>query len=708
MSARRSRSRRSSSWSTGFNTADRRHGGRRQAAAYFGPATRRGRGPWTGGRGPVHMPDYGPPPYDNRAARRAARRSARGWAADNGPGVYPHWTGGPSGSVSVRGGRRPGGSLVARSPRLLCRAAWKYRWQLAPVAGGGLVFAAGALAPVIAALVLAGTAAGAWWWARSGAQLRDRMLLSVLERRSLALWTAAASVWLLCAALPAPAAGSPWLLAASLAYPGYRWGASRRVRRVHRLSPAAQAVVDRWTEAVAMRGPGPLQGSRIIRSTVKEPAEGAYTFTVQLAAGVHGREAATDAGRRGVEVELHLPVDTAALEPDRDDATRMHVTLTPSRHLSTKPPEWEGPQLADDGTMPIADAPDGERISIAVYNPDGVEHCFIVGTSGAGKSSTTATIALPGPNAGIETLWMIDGKEGGSAPYLAAACDWYASSPEAWGQVIDAAHAVLLERKRRRSGKHRWDTPNEPDPILTVLIDEATSVAVRTSSARHAKVLEMLREGRSLGVRIIQVAQDPMGTDLLGGRKARDLMTGAGAMLAHRPGGSLAGRIALDSTSNRSIDLTSLPPEPGFLAVIRRGRVLAPVARVRHATPAKAGTAASRITPRSLGEADTAAAGPAYAGRMDGAVPAVEQPAAAVPTPREEAQTTLVDGESTTTRLARHIVAETLAGVDRPVPRGWIVRRTGLAPATVTKALAELEADECAERVRGQKWQAIP
>lgn len=48
------------------------------------------------------------------------------------------------------------------------------------------------------------------------------------------------------------------------------------------------------------------------------------------------------------------------------------------------------------------------------------------------------------------------------------------------------------------------------------------------------------------------------------------------------------------------------------------------------------------------------------------------------------------------------------AAVVARLPRSGIVRRTGLAPATGTKALADLEADEAAERVRGQKWQAIP
>jgi hypothetical protein len=698
MSARGRRNRRTARRYPDQRSAARR--GRRtgQPGPFIDPYAVRGRRR-SGRGGPVYVPVYGPDRYANRAARRAARRAAT-WTGPDGTPAMAHAGG-------RRAYHRGGPSLVSRAPELAARGAWRYRWQLAPVAGGVAVLAAGTVAPVVSVAALSGASVGAWRWAASGRPVRGRMFLSVLERRTLALWTGTAAAWSAWSALPVWGAGSAWTLAAMTAYPSYRWAASRRVRKVHRLSPAAQAVVDRWSEAVALRGPGPLKGSRVVRSTMREPAVGAYAFAVQLAPDVHAKDAATDAGRRGVEVQLKLPVDTATLTPDRDDATRVHVTLTPSRHLETDPPAWEGPQLLErdgEGLVLLADTPDGQQIPIAVYNRDGVEHCFIVGTSGVGKSSTTAAVALPGPTKGLETLWYVDGKQDGSAPYLAPAFDWYAVTPESWGQAIDAAHAVLRERKRRRAGKHRWDAPNEADPILTVLFDEATTVAAAMSSARHAKVLEMLREGRSLGVRIIQVAQDPMGTDLLGGRKARDLMTGNGAVLAHRPGGSLAGRIALDSTGKRNLDLTSLPPEPGFLAIVRRGKVLAPLARVRFAAPDAAGAAARLVTPRSLGADDAKAAGEVYAARRQPAA----APSAAAEIPAQRTEPATEEAPNDAVRLARDVVAETLAGVDRPVSRGWIVRRTGLAPATVSKALTELEDDQLAERVHGQKWQAIP
>src|SRR3954452_9763095 len=151
---------------------------------------------------------------------------------------------------------------------------------------------------------------------------------------------------------------------------------------------------------------------------MREPAEGAYAFTVPLAGDIHAKDAAAEAVRRGIESQLRLPLDTALVSPDRDDATRLLVPLPPARHLEAEPQAWPGPVLLEDGGIPLAVTPDGQDIAAALFNEDGVEHALIVGTSGAGKSSTTAAFALPGPTAGYETLWYLDGKEGGSAPYL--------------------------------------------------------------------------------------------------------------------------------------------------------------------------------------------------------------------------------------------------------------------------------------------------
>ncbi len=669
----------------------------------------------------------------------------------------------------------PGGGLRGRAayvPDMVGAWAWARRWQLAPVAAGLGVLGAAASAPVWAGLGLGAGAGGMWWAARTGIQPRGRWWLSTRERLVAAVWLATAGVWSLWSAIPVlPGSGSPWLLAAGLAGPSWTWATSRRIRPVEPepsvLSPGAQLVVDRWTEAVALRGPVALQGSIVLPDTMTEPAEGAFAFTVQLAENVHGQDAAAEAARRAVEAQLRLPVGTAALAPDRDDATRLRVTLTPSRHLENASVPWPGPEMTPDGLVPIAATPDGGEIAVRYHSETGVRHGMFSGTSDAGKSTLLCAWILAGPSRGVSSVWFIDGKRGTSAPQVRGAVDWYAPKPAQWPVVIQTLYNVFCARAERRgdAGLDTFRVGHEDEPVIELWIDEASSVSKVLPQRMHAWVLEMLREGRALGIRIVQGAQDVMATEIIGGRMARDLLAGNGTVIALRPGGSQAKRLTLDST-NTDVDLTGLPPEPGFCAIVEKGTVLAKVARIRHATRTQVEDAVRSITPRPLEGADLAAAGPAYLARHTGN-PTPGTPGAGPATgSRAERQVGHADGAEgpgdTTepagrpggaplggwsigpsgsrageaarardrrrhqlsgdgpgepeageplagqVRLARDVIAQALAGIDRPVTRGWLAHRTGLALSTVTRVLTELEAEGRAERAGRQKWRPVP
>jgi hypothetical protein len=634
----------------------------------------------------------------------------------------------------------PGTSVVGHLPEIAGRAAWRYRWQLTPVAGVAGVVGATALAPALTPVVLAGAGAGAWWAARTAKTVRGRMLLSVRERTLAAWWFTAASLWAAWAAIPVlPGSGAPAVLVTATAWPAIQWGRSRRVRRpAPVLSAGAIAVIDRWSEAIALRGPAPLLGSAIITGTMSEPADGAYAFTVQLAEDVHGRDASAESARRAIETHLRLPVDTAAVAPDRDDATRVHVTLTPARHLETTSVPWPGPEITDDGQIPIAARPDGTLVQVAHHDRNGVRHGLFSGTSDAGKSTLISAWILVGPASGISVVWFIDGKGGTSCPRIRHACDWYATKPHQWTTVIDTLYGVFLARRDRRGDAHQdvFSVGTETDPVIELWIDEASAVAKRLTAIQHEWVLEMLQEGRALGIRIVQGAQDVMATGIVGGRQARDLMAGNGAVIALRPGGSMAKRLTLDSTSI-DIDLMALPPEPGFAAIIQKGQVLAEVARIRFAERDAAEAAAKAITVRHLTGPDLEAAGAAYAdrrnptppaddrassprqrqsdaGRTGGAPPVDTGDTSEEPDNRARAAEAYrrsgrpLEPLAGQVRTARDIVADALASVDQPVTRGWIAERTDLAHSTVTKALTELEAEGRAQRAGAQRWRAIP
>ncbi len=456
------------------------------------------------------------------------------------------------------------------------------------------------------------------------------MWLSVRERRAAATWCTAAAAWVpLAAATPLPVGVEALGLLGASAWPAWVWWTSRRIRPVEPaetapgMSAAAAELVAAWPATIATNGPEQLRGSRIVAETMSEPAPGSYAFAVELAADVHAQDAAGDGVRRYLERALRLPVGTAALEADRDDCARLRVTLTPSRHLERVDAVWPGPVLEPDGSFPLALAPDGTAVPGAVWNERGVEHFFVVGTTGAGKSVTTGALLLPGVVNRREVVFYVDGGTGASAGHLAGAMDWWAVTEDEWVAAIECAYAILKDRKARRGamGLSSWRGAAERDPIITLYLEEATTVLeslpakVRDRLAAMAR--EIAREGRKFGIRFGQAVQDPMGTDTLGGRKVKGLLSGGGTVVGHRPGDKTAAFLSVGSTAEK-IDLTALPGEPGWAAVIRRGQVLARAARIRHASEDAVTAVLDGFVPRGLDGADAAAAGTAYATRTRG------------------------------------------------------------------------------------------
>lgn len=568
------------------------------------------------------------------------------------------------------------------------RAAWRWRWQLAPVAG--------LAATTAAATVVPGTVAG---WstitaviAAGAASAGGDTLLRSVERRAVAVSAAATSVWATAITF-APgvevSVASVGVLAAATAWPAWRWARNRApwgtdagAAPQGRWSSHATAIVDAWPVLIAAEeGPGPglalLRGSAVDEDTVHEPASGTIVFEVELRDDVHCQQMTGENLRRALERGLRLPVDTTRLAPCPEDSGRVMVTLTPGRALQNTDAAWEGPILAEDGSVALALSESGDDVRAALWNKDGVEHGLIVGTTGTGKSNTLAALILPGVLNNREVIFFVDGGMGTSAAHLAGACDWWATDPDAWAPAIHAAWRVLKERKARRAaaGLSRWRGFDEGEPVLTLVIEEATTVLRHLEAEKNTaavdEVMELLREGRKLGVRVIQLAQDPVGSDLIGGRQARGLASGGGVMVGHRPGDGTSNMLATGSTAS-SVDLRTLPPEPGWCAVIRRGAVTSARARVRFACDDDVRDLLIVHSLRSLDGPDATAAGTAYRRRSHGPAVAAAQAGIEAPTTptvdpddwglTEPAAPTV--GESTPTVASPPTLAEALAGLE--------------------------------------------
>ena len=632
--------------------------------------------------------------------------------------------------VPVAAVRRPGDSVERTA-----RWAWANRWPLTPVLGACAVWAGSAHAPLATTGLLTLGAAGLWVITRSGATFKGRMVLSERERRTAAIWASvAASIAPLAAlGLPIPVVGG--LLAAGTGWPAWSWIDSRRIRDKKQpvteapevLSQKARDLIGAWPLTIGESGPDALLGSHIVADTMREPAQGTFAFEVELRGDVHNKDADGAGIQRALERAMRMPVDTVELKIKRDDSARVLITLSPDRALDGVSAPWPGPVLnaGVEGLMPLAVTEARDMIYIALWNKDGVEHLLLVGTSGAGKSTTSIVLLLPGVAAGHEVVIYIDGKKGQSASRVAGACDTVVTDPKDFAAAILAAHSVMSARFARRAmlGQDQWHTLDESEPVVTLFIEEAKKVLGHLPAKAQVLVNDIAQQGRSVGVRLAQVVHDPRGADTIGGKVTRDLMAGNGTVVALRPGGSVAGRLSLDSTSE-DIDLTALPASPGWCAIVRKGTVLTRKARILWAQDDDIDAALAAITPRTLTGDDLAAAGGWYATAMRGPelarriranqaahaaghplpYPAAtttakgSAPAPAWGTPEPAGDTT--PGENTsegprlnTTAAAAQADAETNRRAvldalgDGPMTRAQIVETTELSRATVGRAL---------------------
>jgi hypothetical protein len=531
----------------------------------------------------------------------------------------------PGGRVPVQR-RGPGESYLAQHPHAPVVWLWRHRWPLAPVVVAAGTVAGASHVPMATGLTLAG-AAGLFQVGASWPRVRTiggRAWLSTKERRTAAIGLVAAAGWVgITDAVP----GLGWraravLLAAVLGVPAWQWWAARRVRGGKLSALAARLVADWPVKVAGPGGPKPLRGSSVVAPSVAEPVEGTVVMTVRLD-GVHPTTATTTPVRQAVEVALGMPLDSVRLETIRDAgaADRIKVTLGASRHLEAAPTAWPGPVLGQDGSLPVALDAAGDVVKIHAWNKDGIEHGLISGTTGMGKGGTTIVVVLPGVLAGLEVVFYVDGKHGMSAPEIKPLATRLAVEDHQWSQAVDIVFAVMEAREKRYGAANlkRFEVGTNPDPWITLLIDEASTIAGALNTKRTRKVDAIAQRGRAVGIRLIQVSQSVRSDKIVGGVPTRDLLTGGGFSINHKPGGSSAARLATDGIQVAGLveALQALPGEPGMAVITRRGQVLATQARVFDAETEAIALIQQWLVdggrPRELAGADLAAAGPVYA-----------------------------------------------------------------------------------------------
>ncbi|MGL5827895.1 MAG: hypothetical protein ACRCYU_24275 [Nocardioides sp.] len=519
---------------------------------------------------------------------------------------------------------------------------WRYRWQLAPVYATAVTLGASRISTpgTLSALAVAGLVA---WAAETRApdKIGGRVWLSRPERRLVRSWMTRAVIWAagsavvvpllhrLAAVMPDPGTAHAWVttvgvlaLGAAVARPTWLWWRSRSWNREAteqepEKSQKARDLVARWPLDVAAFGPDALRGSYITH--IEDRDHGVVVAVITL--GMHSAKAVNAETQNWLEHKLRMPVGTLRLEAVRERSTDVRLTLAPERALEKAPVSWEPVTLSEDGDFPLAVDEAGVDVRIHTFSASGVEHLLLLGVTDTGKSFTLVACILPGVLDRREVVWYADGGGGSSSSHVAAACDWWAPETKDWKAVIAAGTRLLNHRKAYRAamGVSSWRGLAERVPMVTIVLEEATTINGQLTDSEQEQILTFVREGRKLGIRVVMSTQDGLAELLPGGRPARDQIAGGGAVIGHRMGGSQATRLASDSTPG-DIDLRAMPAEPGFCAILRRGQIRTPRARVKYATPEKVAAHMAGVVVREIDDPqELAVLGKAYAGRITGA-----------------------------------------------------------------------------------------
>lgn len=594
------------------------------------------------------------------------------------------------------------GGLARKRADETRKAAWRYRWQLAPfVATGGLVAGASLDPLTMTGTALAAAAGMALAQHKGPDKINGRTWLSRRERGLVAKWAAAAAAWSGVVTIGMDPISMPGLMSLAVGTSAQTvcWWMSRQVRPAgeqeadsleEALSERTKAIEANWPQVVAALGPSGLRGSRLIDIKDLRTEEGELTgtsvLTVELRRQVHAHDVVNETTRLWLERELEQGIDTVQLQPDRDHSGRLTIVLTPERHLETTSKLWDGPIITEDGRIPVAVTPAGDLVYIRLWASDGVRHLVMVGSSGSGKTNAYNVMLLPGVLAGKEVLIYVDGKRGTSSPELAPAMDMVALKDNTWGPTIEMVYNVMVAREDRYGdmGISKFDV-NGPDPIVALAIDEGHTVKKALTPRQEEMVEEISERGRALGVVLKLGVQRPTADHVPGGMNTREnLMGTAGNVVGLRPGGAVSKSITLSATS-ADIDLLGLPEGPGWAAILSGGGVMAEKARFVNIPDPKdhpegidllAKHMPEDFVPDPLRGADAIAAGETYRTRTTGAMWLARMAArraeegrdqAGVPSnsPTVTSSTELVAaGDSTTVTIGISEPADTITDVD--------------------------------------------
>jgi hypothetical protein len=371
------------------------------------------------------------------------------------------------------------------------------------------------------------------------------------------------------------------------------------------------------TEATG-RERSPVVGGRIV--SLDHPAPQVATAIVEVP-GSHVRQIPLSVLRDGLEAMADAagqdhpglgPLQPGAVEITTTGVSRIQVTVSWSRHLATSALPYTPPSDLAPGMVWLGRTEDRQDIAIPAWTRGvdakvSVYHMKVIGATGSGKSFTTRTLLYGGLATATELVIPLDGK-GDSLDELAALVPGgrVARDADAWQAGIELWGAILLSRKRRQGSTDAWDGARPGDPLVTLVVDEAAAVRLGLAPLHHGIVELGGRQGRSLGMRVIQASQVPLVDEWVGGGAWR---AQASISLLHTLRDETHARIAAQGL-DQVLDLTRMPRN--FTAVAFDASVVAGRTRVATITPDDIRAITTAATLHPLDELMAAPAWDAY------------------------------------------------------------------------------------------------
>ncbi|MFG3136098.1 hypothetical protein ACGFZA_07730 [Streptomyces sp. NPDC048211] len=441
-------------------------------------------------------------------------------------------------ATDSKGGRRKK-KRSTKGARRAMRYAYRTRRGMAPlyataaqaIAGSALAVPADGWKTALAATAAGAATTVAWgrWEMRIGKKRPRRKLPNRND------FIAAASAATTSGGLVTAMAATGGLQPGNSPYPALlvAWGVGhgiywwRRGKKTAAPAPTLSEQMQLWQDNVAGVD-GSLPGSKLVDVVTTDYG---WTAVIVLKKG-NWRKAVSAA--HDIAGDLDLPEEALQIEKAVGKSARRAILAVFDHNPLQAGTTHPGPQILDKATGQAAVGIfyDGVPSRYAFWKPSGPVHSVVYGATDGGKSRFLDMLLGTERHNGIVSF-VCDPQGGQSLPRWREAVDWYEDTAQGGLAMLYEVRKIMYERSGRYSMMEFIDTKgrklrgrdhfvvNDPDPLISVTIDEAHRVLAQPGAP--ALILEIVLMARKCGIKLRLVFQGPKANMYGSGPESTDI-----------------------------------------------------------------------------------------------------------------------------------------------------------------------------------------